>query len=89
MRKKITVLAGIGFVAGVLTGNLIAFLTGGTLVNARALEWTGSGFLFTVTGSGHGAGMSQYGANVMARQGSDFREILLHYYPGVELSVSG
>ena len=47
---------------------------------------TGSSFLFTVTGSGHGAGMSQYGANVMARQGLNYRQILLHYYPGTELS---
>ena len=42
-------------------------------------------FRFTVTGSGHGVGMSQYGANVMAAQGADFREILAHYYPGAEL----
>ena len=42
MRKKITVLAVIGFFAGALMGNLIAWLTGGTLVNARLLEWTGS-----------------------------------------------
>lgn len=38
--------------------------------------------LFTVTGRGHGVGMSQYGADYMARQGADFTEILLHYYPG-------
>ena len=50
------------------------------------LEWTGHSFLFTVTGSGHGAGMSQYGANVMAREGADFAAILAHYYPGTELS---
>ena len=51
------------------------------------LEWTGRSFLFTVTGYGHGAGMSQYGANVMAREGSTWREILSHYYPGTELSA--
>ena len=50
------------------------------------LEWTGSVFRFTVTGSGHGAGMSQYGANVMAQSGSTWQEILAHYYPGTELS---
>ena len=49
------------------------------------LSWTGHSFLFTVTGSGHGAGMSQYGANVMARQGSTWQEILAHYYPGTQL----
>lgn len=42
-------------------------------------------FVFTVTGFGHGVGMSQYGAMVMAREGADYREILSHYYPGTEL----
>lgn len=35
----------------------------------------------TCKGHGHGVGMSQYGADYMARQGSNWREILLHYYP--------
>lgn len=39
---------------------------------------------FSVTGYGHGVGMSQYGANTMARQGSSWREILTWYYTGVE-----
>ena len=42
-------------------------------------------FVFTVRGYGHGVGMSQYGANTMARQGSSYREILSHYYPGTSL----
>lgn len=42
-------------------------------------------FVFTVRGSGHGVGMSQYGANVMAKRGSDYEEILAHYYPGTTL----
>ncbi len=42
-------------------------------------------FVFTVAGYGHGVGMSQYGANVMAASGADYREILEHYYPGAEL----
>lgn len=37
-------------------------------------------FNFTVHGYGHGVGMSQYGADYMAKQGSDFKEILTHYY---------
>ena len=53
---------------------------------AFTLNYTDSGFLFTVTGYGHGVGMSQYGANVMAGSGSDYREILAHYYPGTELT---
>ena len=32
-------------------------------------------------GYGHMVGMSQYGADYMARQGSDYREILSYYYP--------
>ena len=52
---------------------------------AFTLEYTGSGFLFTVTGYGHGVGMSQHGANLMAAQGSDYTRILAHYYPGTTL----
>lgn len=37
-------------------------------------------------GSGHGVGMSQYGAARMAQWGYSFREILAHYYPGAELA---
>ena len=37
-------------------------------------------------GSGHCVGMSQYGADFMARQGSSYIEILEHYYKGIEIS---
>ena len=40
-------------------------------------------FTFSVTGFGHGVGMSQYGANSMAAAGSTYTEILQHYYTGV------
>ena len=36
-------------------------------------------FTFTVRGYGHGVGMSQVGALAMAKNGSDYKEILLHY----------
>ena len=39
--------------------------------------------IFYVTGFGHGVGMSQYGADRMAEEGADYREILTHYYTGV------
>lgn len=55
---------------------------------AFTLEYTGEAFRFTVTGFGHGVGMSQYGANVLAQNGADYREILAHYYPGTTLSSS-
>jgi stage II sporulation protein D len=41
--------------------------------------------LFTVVGSGHGIGMSQYGADGMAREGVGYRDIVLHYYQGVDI----
>ena len=36
-------------------------------------------------GYGHRVGMSQYGADAMAEQGSSYREILKHYYVGVTI----
>lgn len=42
--------------------------------------------VITTRGYGHRVGMSQYGADAMARSGCDFAQILLHYYQGVELT---
>lgn len=39
----------------------------------------------TTRGFGHRVGMSQYGARAMAQSGSDYSEILAHYYPGTQL----
>lgn len=41
---------------------------------------------FSVTGYGHGVGMSQYGANAMAQDGKSYEEILKWYYTGVTLA---
>jgi len=41
------------------------------------------GVVFETAGFGHGVGMSQNGANVMAKNGADYIEILKHYYTGV------
>lgn len=41
--------------------------------------------VLTTHGYGHGVGMSQYGADGMARAGHGFEEILLHYYTGVAM----
>ena len=43
------------------------------------------GFTFTVRGYGHGVGLSQYGANYMALQGSTYIEILSWYYKDCQL----
>ena len=49
------------------------------------ISYEKSGFTFSVRGYGHGVGLSQYGADYMARQGADFKEIIEHYYTGCEL----
>lgn len=40
----------------------------------------------TTTGYGHGVGMSQYGANGMAKEGKTYQDILAYYYQGTTLS---
>lgn len=53
-------------------------------LRSACFEWEvqGETIVFFVTGYGHGVGMSQYGANAMAREGSDHIAILTHYYTG-------
>ena len=40
---------------------------------------------FTVKGYGHGIGMSQTGADSMAKKGSSYEDIIHHFYTGVEI----
>ncbi|MBC5626727.1 stage II sporulation protein D [Clostridium sp. NSJ-49] len=42
--------------------------------------------IFKCKGYGHGVGMSQWGANVMAKEGKTYNEIIKHYYTGVEIT---
>ncbi len=46
----------------------------------------GNRLIFETLGNGHGVGLCQYGANYMALAGKDYRQILTHYYTGVELA---
>ncbi len=46
----------------------------------------GDSTVITTKGFGHRVGMSQYGADAMAVQGSLYPEILEHYYPGTVLT---
>lgn len=41
--------------------------------------------VFEVLGYGHGVGMSQTGADSMAKLGNDYETIIKHYYTGVEI----
>ena len=45
----------------------------------------GDNIKFSVIGYGHGVGMSQTGADSMAKQGSNYEEIIKHFYTGVEV----
>jgi len=47
-------------------------------IKTNEIKFEGKGF-------GHGVGMSQWGANVMANRGYNYEEILLHYYTGTYL----
>ena len=53
------------------------------------ITWSEDGIIFHTKGYGHGVGLSQNGANGMAKHGSDYREILLHYYTGVTIAAYG
>ncbi len=68
--------------------------TGGPALSAGMVfdfEYDGSGEITGITarggGWGHGAGLCQDGAGGMARRGSNFVEILKHYYTGVSLGT--
>jgi len=62
-----------------------------TLFGLRSTNFTLSageeGITFSVTGYGHGVGMSQYGANTLAKQGKSYDEILKWYYTGIEVAA--
>lgn len=59
------------------------------LFNLRSAAFTyeiADGFInFAVKGYGHGVGLSQYGADFMARQGSKWQDIVSHYYSGTQI----
>lgn len=84
-------------------GRVAEIRIGGTAVSGLALRqmfslrstdftlaWDADGrnFVFRVSGYGHGVGMSQYGANLMAKGGADYTEILAHYYPETQLVMA-
>ena len=76
----------------------------GTVINGREIrelfELNSTNFIITYNpktnivdietiGYGHGVGMSQWGANGMAKKGKNYEEILKHFYTGVEIDEYG
>jgi stage II sporulation protein D len=70
------------------------------MIVGRALGWNllkssrfsvnrnGSNFIFRGSGFGHGLGLCQNGAHVMARRGATCEKILGHYFPGTSIPKS-
>lgn len=61
-----------------------------TLLGLKSTNFTfsvnGENIIFTVTGYGHGVGMSQTGADVLAKSGSTYEQIIKHFYTNVEIN---
>ena len=55
--------------------------------SAFVVDREGDRFVLTGAGWGHGVGLCQIGAAVMADRGRSYREILSHYYPGTTVAV--
>ncbi|WP_229683238.1 stage II sporulation protein D [Virgibacillus oceani] len=50
------------------------------------MEQKSNHLIFKTKGYGHGIGMSQYGANGMAKEGKSYKDIVKYYYQGVSIS---
>lgn len=69
------------------TGEALRKTLGYARVKSTRFTWNASaaGVFVDGVGFGHGVGMCQWGARAMAEGGSDYRQILAHYYPGARL----
>lgn len=61
-----------------------------TLLNLRSTDFditiTENGLEVITRGYGHGVGMSQYGANEMAKLGYNYKDIINHYYQNIKIT---
>ena len=61
-----------------------------TILNLRSTDFdiniNDNNVILTTRGYGHGVGLSQYGANGMANNGYNYKQILEHYYQGVTVN---
>lgn len=82
------------------TGRVASVTVGGVSVTGKELrslyhlrstaftiEAAEDSITFRVTGYGHGVGMSQYGANALAKEGKTWQDILKWYYTGVTIGL--
>jgi len=78
--RVITVKIGNLNLSGVETRTLLGLRSANFTVEIKNDE-----ILFKVIGYGHGVGMSQTGADALAKQGKIYEEIIKHFYKGVEI----
>ncbi|MCD4783023.1 MAG: SpoIID/LytB domain-containing protein [Candidatus Eremiobacteraeota bacterium] len=62
---------------------------GGTFRSASKKLQVPTYFYFSGAGWGHGVGMCQWGARGMALDGYNYKQILMHYYPGTKITKAG
>jgi stage II sporulation protein D len=74
--------------SGTLSGRALRAALGEGLIRSTLFEIRNrdDAFIFVGSGHGHGVGMSQWGAEAMAKRGATYREILAAFYPGAQLS---
>ena len=60
--------------------------SGGSNQGGGTVTVSGSSYVFEGAGYGHQIGMSQWGANAMAKQGFDYEDIITFYYPSVKVT---
>ena len=74
-----------------IAGNIYTGVEVRTLLKLRSSDFeiirNNVGIVFKTRGYGHGVGMSQYGANGMAKNGYSYDQILKHYYKGVTIQT--
>lgn len=79
---------------GVLTARVGGKLVSGASVQALFglhsthfdVQFADGVFVFTVLGDGHGVGLSQYGASVLAKRGESWQDIAKYYYAGIDIT---
>jgi stage II sporulation protein D len=77
--------------ATMLSGSKLRSALGESTLKSTLFELSprGRAFVFVGSGRGHGVGMSQWGAQGMARRGALYTEILQSFYPGTKLTQWG
>lgn len=79
---------------GVLTARVGEKLVSGTSLESLFglhsthfdVQFANGTFVFSVLGDGHGVGLSQYGASILAKQGKSWQDIVKYYYTGIDIT---